>query len=87
MMKHPEWFGYFDSHSDTPTYDPMQDAPCLICLKSWTLNDVKTLSLMRVGDERSYFYRVHKTCYENLSEHDRDTYDWSLIDNLPQVSE
>lgn len=34
------------------------------------------------GDSRSYFYRVHQTCHEPLSEQERVRVDGLLIDAI-----
>jgi len=74
-------FGWFEGMSSTPAHDP-KDAPCLICYTPWSLDNVVTPSIMKAGDSRSYFYRVHKTCYNSLSEQDKVALDSSLIDSL-----
>lgn len=75
-------FGWFDNPlHDEPTHDPDLDGICAICAKKLQL-PVKTISLMKEGDSRSYFYRTHKNCYEELSEQDIIILDSSLIDNL-----
>lgn len=81
-LKGMEYFGYFNDTSNNPAYDPMHDAPCLICHKPWSVDNVVTPSLMIPNDNKSYFYRVHKTCYKSLSEEEKTLYDSSLIDNL-----
>ena len=63
---------------DQPSYDPPHDAPCPYCGLPITPDDVRTISVMyvgnvRVNDEdeiggvgnfraRSYFYQTHRTC-------------------------
>lgn len=87
-------YGYFDSpHQEAPpAYDPGLDALCPVCNKpigEFTPNtpNIKTISLMLVDPElgyfladRSYFYRVHKVCYENLSDEQQAALDWPIID-------
>lgn len=61
-----EWFGYYDSPEQTaPAYDPGDTAPCLICAEPWTSDTVRTVSLMVPGAERSWFYRVHRSCADD----------------------
>ena len=81
-MKNSRYFGYFNSNKNTPAYDPRFTVPCLICDKAMMPGTVKTVSLMRPNDNKSYFYRVHKMCEEGLTEDERIMYDSSLIDNL-----
>lgn len=75
-------FGYFSTDGPTPEHDPGNTCPCLICYKPWNEETVMTVSLMVPGDNRSYFYRVHKACYEALTEQEKITYDSSLIDRV-----
>lgn len=73
-------FGYYDSPEATqPAHDPGLAAICLICGKKLEL-PVKTISLMKEGDIRSYFYRTHKACYENANPADICLLESSLID-------
>lgn len=60
-------FGYFDSpEQTTPAYDPGVEIDCPLCSKPLDLSNMVTISLMRQDriDNRSYFYRLHKTCRE-----------------------
>ncbi len=63
-----ELFGYFDNNSDTPTYDPGINVPCVLCFKSlnYPIEKIVTTSFSAFFDyaEKSYFYRAHKSCYE-----------------------
>lgn len=75
-------FGWFDySGQSEPTHDPGLETICPICAKQLT-KPVKTISLLKDGDNRSYFYRTHKPCYEMASENDIWAIESSLIDNL-----
>lgn len=75
-------YGYFDSpDNETPAYDPALDVECPVCAEKLSL-PVKTISLMLVGDNRSYFYRTHKTCYERLSSEEQTQLDSILIDAI-----
>ncbi len=61
-------YGYFDNPlQETPAYDPGLDVDCPVCYDRLS-HPMKTISVMAVGDSKSYFYRVHKTCFESLSE-------------------
>ncbi len=71
--------GYFEDFSDTPKYDPGLDVNCLICMKPLSL-PLKTISVTKIKDLRSYFFRVHKNCWESLSEKEQKNYESSIID-------
>ena len=74
-------FGYFDDPSqDEPTFDPGLGVKCPLCLESLT-RPMKTISLMSIGDDRSYFYRVHKACYENAPADEIADVEGALIDH------
>lgn len=76
-------YGYFDDPTQLkPTYDPELEVDCPICNQplNYPTRQVKTISLMAEGDSRSYFYRTHKTCYENLSPQEVTNLDSIIID-------
>jgi len=76
-------YGYFTAPEQTePVYDPGISAPCPICSSTLDAIDVRTISLMVPGDSRSYFYRVHRSCHEPLSEAERIKVDGLLIDAI-----
>lgn len=76
-------YGYFtDSEQAEPVFDPGLNAPCPICIKTLDVPDVRTVSLMVPDDSRSYFYRVHRSCHEPLSESERCKVDGLLIDAI-----
>jgi len=78
-------FGYFDDPmQETPAYDPGLAALCPHCLRSLDL-PVMTISLMRVGSPRSYFYRVHRDCQMRASSADITRVESSLIDAPEKV--
>ena len=61
-----ELVGYFTTADQTtPAYDPPHDAPCLVCWRPLTPDDIRTVSLMPVGHDASLFFRVHRTCAEH----------------------
>lgn len=67
-----KFYGWYDDASQqvtSPTYDPPHDAPCPYCGTPIRAADVRTHSLMYVGQyaARSYFYRTHRTCDERSS--------------------
>lgn len=66
------FYGWFDDETQTtPSYEPPRDAPCLFCGFKIHADDVRTHSLMYVGQyaARSYFYRTHRTCSEKDPTH------------------
>lgn len=74
-------FGYFDdSDQATPVFDPGLDALCPHCLHILQL-PVMTISLMREGSRRSYFYRVHRHCQLHASGADIHRIESALIDS------
>lgn len=74
-------YGYYTDASQTvPEFDPGLDALCPICAGKLNVVDVRTISLMVPGDSKSYFYRVHRSCHEPLSEQERIRMDGLLID-------
>jgi hypothetical protein len=61
-------YGYFDDAlQEKPAYDPGLEVSCPFCNEK--INNgightkIITVSVMRPGDVRSYFYRAHKECY------------------------
>lgn len=75
-------FGYFENSSDqSPTHDPGLETICIFCTIQLE-PPMKTISLMKDGDNKSYFYRCHKECYEKLSQNEIIEIESSLIDNL-----
>lgn len=76
-------YGYFtDSAQTEPVFDPGVGVPCPICTNELDAIDVRTISLMVPGDSRSYFYRVHRSCHEPLTEQERIRVDGVLIDAI-----
>lgn len=75
-------FGYFESALDEkPTHDPGLETICPICAKNLE-RPVKTISLMKDGDNKSYFYRTHKDCYEQANNETITEIESSLIGNI-----
>ena len=54
-----KYFGYFDSETIKPTFDPGVDVDCPICNKRLQ-RPVQTISFL--CNDKSYFYRIHKGC-------------------------
>lgn len=76
-------YGYFtDPHQTEPEFDPGLNASCPICGQALDAVDVRTISLMIPDGTRSYFYRVHRSCHEPLSERERIRVDGLLIDAI-----
>jgi len=76
-------YGYFTEAAQTvPVFDPGMNVPCPVCLAMLDVIDVRTISLMVPDDTRSYFYRLHRSCHERLSEDERVKVDGLLIDAI-----
>jgi hypothetical protein len=79
----PRIYGYFTDPAQTiPVFDPGLKVLCPICAKELGANDVRTISLMVPDDDRGYFYRVHRSCHEPLSETERCKVDGLLVDAI-----
>lgn len=75
-------FGWFEDTSATPTHDPgVETGICPHCTKPLQ-RPVVTASLMLMGGNRSYFYRLHKSCQLSMSPQEVLDLDHSLIDSL-----
>lgn len=62
LMNNQFIFGFFDSPSATvPAYDPGLGVACPVC-GDLISKPMVTTSFLRLGDDKSYFYRVHKEC-------------------------
>lgn len=82
MAARKDIFGYFLSpYEDTPNHDPGLDTICPICAKQLN-KPLKTISLMKMGDNKSYFYRTHKDCYDNADPDNILDIESSLINSL-----
>lgn len=79
-----KYIGYFTSHNEQePTYDPAHDSPCLLCDEPLREDDVRTISLMwQDNAQRSYFYRVHRTCHEKLTTEEAGALDGRVLDAM-----
>lgn len=90
-------YGYYTSAEQVkPEYDPGLDSvACPICGSNLDVLDVRTISLMvpdkvregvdgrlSIAGDRSYFYRVHRSCHEQLSEAQRSAVDGLLVDAI-----
>jgi hypothetical protein len=73
-------FGWFDyPGQEEPTHDPGLKTICPICVGQLNA-PVKTISFLKDGDNRSYFYRTHKSCYESANTEDIIAIESSIID-------
>ena len=73
-------YGYYGNPEQTePVYEPGLEVDCPICHQQIS-RPMWTISLMLIGDERSYFYRVHKACYDPLTSDEKGALDEILID-------
>jgi hypothetical protein len=78
----PDIFGYFNSPEDEiPAHDPGTNTVCPICTNKLS-PPLKTISIMKRHDIKSYFYRTHKACYESISQDEITNIESSLIDSL-----
>jgi hypothetical protein len=75
--------GYFTNEDhEVPDYDPGLNVPCEICGRP-LCHPIKTISLMPNHNRAaSYFYRVHKDCYESLPEREVALLESEVIDGL-----
>ena len=75
-------FGWFEGHEETPSYDPGMEGLCPVCARQLD-KPIKTISLMpEERNGKSYFFRSHKECWENLSDHEQWLIESSLIDEV-----
>lgn len=72
MKKTQAMFGWYDDAEQIiPRHEPGFDVPCPHCrvrVGRHAERPIKTISLHRPGDPRSYFYRAHKDCHERASD-------------------
>jgi len=73
-------FGYYNAPGQSvPEYEPGLDIDCPVCNFKLRL-PVVTISLMRDGDNRSYFFRAHRYCWNNASVETRTNIESVIID-------
>ena len=83
-------FGWFDSpEQTTPAHDPGPSALCVICnfpVERHSMDNPLVTVSLAVYDkrfrEKSYFFRAHKNCWNNISEHEQSCVESSLIDKI-----
>lgn len=76
-MHYPTYFGYFDEpDQEQPTYRPSDDVLCPLCHKKRGPKGIKradgksnlvTISFMGLERDKSFFYAVHRDCYERAT--------------------
>jgi hypothetical protein len=78
--------GYFDNPQQSkPIFDPGFDVPCPACGNvigyHSEINPLKTISLMDYHreDGKSWFFRVHKYCWNQLSDDDQIEIEMSVL--------
>ena len=82
-------YGWFDKAEDVePAYNP--PLICLVCMEKITEEEcngnIQTISLTALDmTGKSYFFRVHKTCWEALSELEKTNYESGFIDKEKEV--
>lgn len=79
-----QYIGWFTDTGETPEHDPKEKGLCPVCAKlvgrHSLENPLKTISLMKAGDSRSFFFRAHKHCWESISEDEQNAIESSIID-------
>ena len=75
-------FGYYNDTGNIPAYDPGLDCICIYCRKKLEL-PVRTTSMIVPGDNKSYFYRVHRGCSDKMqTEGSESHYEGLIIDAI-----
>lgn len=75
-------FGYFTQPSGKPAYDPGLGCACIYCRQKLEF-PVCTTSFWVPGDDKSYFYRVHRGCSDKMqSEGSESHYEGLIIDSI-----
>lgn len=78
-------YGFFAAADQTvPSFDPGLAVSCPVCLQTLR-RPVKTISLMKEGDERSFFFRAHSECWQSASEDEREQIETALIDRIGET--
>lgn len=80
-----KYVGWYDAAGQSePTFDPGPTTPCVVCHKSLTPDNVRTISVMWQQERtQSLFYRMHRTCSETLTDTERELYDGAVLDHAP----
>lgn len=86
MSETRRYVGWFDSaEQETPAHDPLFTAPCIVCQRPMSEDDVRTVSLMWHRGSASLFYRMHRTCGESLTEREAALYDGCVLDAFAET--
>lgn len=83
-------YGYFnDADQVTPAYDPGVSVDCPVCGKVLghhsNDNRLVTISVAVDDDNRSYFYRAHRSCYDALPPEKQSELDWPIVDAVTKT--
>lgn len=77
-------FGFWEKpeqHRLPPAVDPGLAVSCPLCMEPVAGKPVYINQIVRPGDSRLYFYRVHRSCYHSASEEDELSIQAVLNDN------
>lgn len=75
-------FGWFSGLEDKPQHDPGLNGICPVCAAQLN-KPVKTISLMpETRNGKSYFFRCHKSCWDNIDDEEKNSIESSLIDEI-----
>lgn len=79
--------GYYDNPAQTePKHNPSPFVGCPICEEKIDSEDnMRTISLGALSYGRSYFYRTHRTCHEDLGNQARLDLDQSVFNAVEPV--
>jgi hypothetical protein len=79
-----QYIGWFADTGQTPEHDPKEYGLCPVCSRQVgrhsAENPLKTISIMKVEDSRSFFFRTHKLCWESIDQDEQNAIESSIID-------
>lgn len=79
-----QYIGWFADAGEVPEHDPKEKGLCPVCAKQVgkhnAENPLKTISIMKIGDNRSFFFRTHKFCWQSIDEDEQNAIESSIID-------
>lgn len=71
---------YTQPNQTTPEFDPGIDIPCPCCgITLGRETPLRTISLRRMADPVSYFYRTHRACHERLTPPELEALDRRML--------